>query len=114
MFPMTITINNQQQFNTVMNALSCKADAPSAPAATAPKPAADKPAAEKTESAAAAPEAKAYTIQDAKDKIVAVGKAKGSVTGRAILDNYKVKVAANLPEDQIAAFIADCDKALAA
>lgn len=130
MFPVTVTIHNNDQLAAVLHALGNFFPTTAVTEGTPPKPkkaAHDKkeePAATpSTAEASAAHEQKAETsdakpgsgktVDDAKALTMKIVADKGRDAAVALLKKYDVPVAAKLPADKIDAFCADAEKVLA-
>lgn len=94
------------------DAQASTASAPSGatPPAASPAPA---PAAQATETTADAP-ATGRTIEEAKALTIKLVQAKGRDTAKALLDEFKVPVAAKLAPEQVDEFVAKAEKLLGA
>lgn len=132
MFPVTITIHNNDQLAAVLHALG-NYPAPAAPVGTPPTAKTEKevkkpdpkpePAAASaappaaTEKATPAPTAATSggdaTIDKAKALTMKIVADKGRDTAVELLKKYGVPVAAKLPADQVAAFCTDAEAVLA-
>lgn len=127
MFPITITLHNQQQLNAVLNAMSAPAPSevppPAAPKQEAKKPdpkpeaagasAAPPAATPATQAPTAATSGGDATIDKAKALTMKIVADKGRDAAVALLKKYGVLVAAKLAADQVAAFCTDAEAVLA-
>lgn len=125
MFPITLTINTQEELTAVLAALGPQQPAakPAKVEKPAPAPVKEEPKVEapKPEPASSAPEAVASstpadapsrTVDEAKALTMKLVASKGRDAAVALLSKYGVPVAAKLPADKIADFCAEAEEML--